>query len=360
MGDGWGGAGESQKYIPNNRLEMPKSEREILITLTNYRIRCLGLVMLLVLLFIQASIETQAITNTYQSSTVIELLTLNTHLAGDELFIPSWNDAERADDIADFLNNATLRPDVVGFQEIWDEDLFFGSDDANGILPRSAYPFGDHGDEEGFVLNSGAALMSLHPMNDFRQVEFLEEGGFPENAAAKGWVETTISKDGFSIGILNTHTNADNTEARSSQIEQLMQRIETYRTENPSHVVFAIGDFNVYGESLEYETQLLPLVENLDGKDAARSNMEFFSDVTAQWTLSDANPLATHFDEATISGRLDYIFYFSSLDGQISVAPSAVAVLQFTGRNISEAGLTTNQSSDHWAVHGTFLLTRQM
>jgi hypothetical protein len=36
----------------------------------------------------------------------------------------SWKDKARAYDIAHFFGGSNPRPDVVGFQEIWDEDLF--------------------------------------------------------------------------------------------------------------------------------------------------------------------------------------------------------------------------------------------
>lgn len=175
----------------------------------------------------------------YQASTTLEIITLNTHLAGDEVFMPSWQDYQRADDIADFFGGANPRPDVVGFQEIWDEDLFFGGDGANGIRPRSGYPYGDHGDAEGPTLNSGAALMSDYPLANFVQVE---------------WDDCS--------------------------------------------------------------------------------------------------------DDETVSGRLDYIFYFPSLDGSVEIIPTSVEVLPFTGRILTEDGLTTNQSSDHWGVHGQFKLIR--
>jgi hypothetical protein len=336
----------------------------------------------------------------YQAATSLEIVTLNTHLAGDELFFRitgnTWEDYARADDIADFFGSFSPSPDVVAFQEIWDEDLFFGDGSANGILPRSGYPYGDHGQEEEDILNSGAALMSKFPLVGFEQVQFDEEGGFfdPELHAAKGWVHATIVKDGFSIGLFNLHTHAEDVVIRSEQIAQLKIAVLLYRAMNPSSVVFAVGDYNVYGEGNEYNSILIPHLglSGLDGHDADRNSPGFDFDSKAQWTLSRDNPLAIYFDDATVSGRLDYIFYFPSLDGTVEVIPLSVDVLQFTGRTLGGTtvecvspdffgciekphccspacrlfpdclrvnGLTTDQSSDHWGLHGRFRLVRQ-
>jgi len=200
----------------------------------------------------------------YQASTKLEIITLNTHLAGDETFMPSWQDYQRADNIADFFGDSNPSPDVVCFQEIWDEDLFFGGDGASGIRPRSGYLYGDHGQEEGPILNSGLGLMSNYPLNGFLQIEYEEEAGFFEPGAAKGWVQATIDKDGFTICLFNTHTQADYSssdyDARAAQIAQLRDSISTYRSLHPSHAVFAIGDFNIYGEGTEYNNILIPRI----------------------------------------------------------------------------------------------------
>lgn len=299
----------------------------------------------------------------YQASTTLEIITLNTHLGGDEVFFPSWQDYERADDIADFFGGHNPRPDVVGFQEIWDEDLFFGGDGANGIRPRSGYPYGDHGDEESDVLNSGCALMSNYPLANFLQTEWDDCYGIFECNAAKGWVQATIVKDGFSIGLFDLHAQSDYTDsdikARKNQMVELKDVVNSYRAQHPSHVVFVMGDFNIYGEGDEYNDTLIPNVgEGAGGKDADRNSPGFILGSSEQWTYCDCNPLAIYFDDEAVSGRLDYIFYFPSSDGSVEVLPSSVNVLKFIGRMHSEDNLTTNQSSDHWSVHGQFKIIR--
>lgn len=224
--------------------------------------------------------------------------------------------------------------------------------------------YGDHGKEEGLALNSGVALMSNFPLINFKQLEFNEcDGIFNECAAAKGWVQATIVKDNFPIGLFNLHTGAgeesDEVATRHLQLMQLRNAVDTYRTANPDHIVFVMGDFNVYGERSEYYSNLIPqLGVGLGGRDADRNSPGFVFDSTQQWTLCDCNALATYFDSETVSGRLDYIFYFPSLDNTVEVIPLSVDVLQFTGRTLREDGLTTDQSSDHWGLHGRFQLVR--
>jgi hypothetical protein len=295
----------------------------------------------------------------YQASTTLEIITLNTHLAGDQWFMPSWQDYERADDIADFFGGPNPTPDVVGFQEIWDEDLFFGGDGANGIRPRSGYLYGDHGDD-GWPANSGCALMSKFPLADFVQVEWGDCSGV-DCGANKGWVQATIVKDGFSIGMFNLHADADadedDVEARFNQMVQLKNAVNSYRTAHPSHVGFVMGDFNIYGEETEYSATLTPQVGiGAGGRDADRNAPGFVFGSSEQWTVCDCNPLAMYFDDETVSGRLDYIFYFPSLDGSVEVIPMSVEVLPFIGRTLTEDDLTTSQSSDHWSVYGQFKL----
>jgi hypothetical protein len=304
----------------------------------------------------------------YQAATTLEIITLNTHLFGDVVG-PSWQDYERADDIADFFGGANPLPDVVGFQEIWDEDLFFGGDGANGILPRSPYLYGDQGEETncGTCGNSGLAIMSKYPLVFFTQVPFKYCDGFLECQATKGWVHTAIWKDGFYIHLINTHTQAGNEEddlnTRKLQLQELRDWINWVRTGDPGSVIFVMGDLNVYGELYgeqgEYNDVLIPEIgTTAGGRDADRNSPGFAFGSSKQWTYCICNPLAFYFDPVAYNGRLDYIFYLPSLDGSVEVIPTSVEVLPFVGRILSEDDLTTNQSSDHWGVYGQFTLIR--
>lgn len=108
----------------------------------------------------------------YQAWTTLDVITLNTHLAGRQWFMPSWKDKARAYDIAHFFGGANPRPDVVGFQETWDPTLFLGDDYAARILAMSSYqPNGRHGSALGSRgANSGLALMSKYELTEYAQV----------------------------------------------------------------------------------------------------------------------------------------------------------------------------------------------
>lgn len=167
--------------------------------------------------------------------------------------------------------------------------------------------------------------------------------------ANKGWIQATIINDGFHIRLFNLHTQAEYypsaVTARAWQILLLSVQILVYRANHPDHVVFAVGDYNVYGETPEYNETLLPLVGGFaGGRDADRNSPGFQFD-ESQWTYSDTNPLVNHFDGG--SGRLDYIFYFPSLDGSVEVLPISVSVLPFRGPVVhTEDDMTKNESSD--------------
>lgn len=332
----------------------------------------------------------------YQASTMLEIITVNIHIAGDTI-MPSWADCLRAGGIADFIKALVTKPDLVAFQELWDDDFFKGGDCdgleeiLNGqrpveILRDSEYPYGRHGKRvfAGLGLgNSGLAIMSEYPLSGWKQKEWTREGG--DRAMAKGFIRSTITKDGFSIGLFNLHTKAEDDimdhNIRWQQLRQLVRAVNNYRDNHPDHVVFVMGDFNIKGESCEYYESLIGWMASANGKDADRNSPGFIVDSNhrdhrKQWTSDDSNLLSFYFDSVE-NGRLDYIFYIPSLDGSIEVLPTGVDVLPFRGQDylvctsriIDPLGApwcvvpytyrVTNESSDHWSVRGQFKLIRK-
>ncbi len=209
------------------------------------------------------------------ATTSFNVFTWNTHLAGDEAFLPSWLDYTRASEMGDYLRLRRPQLDLVSLCEVWDEDLFLGGDGAQGIRPTAGYANGMHGtrvdnQSEGCllipgipptVLNSGLAMMTDHPMSDTIQVSFGDCDGScptdssPDCLASKGFIVATVVKDGFTLRIYNTHTQAGNggdaVEARQNQIDQMAAHISSYRNANPSHLVIVMGDLNVIGETAD-------------------------------------------------------------------------------------------------------------
>jgi endonuclease/exonuclease/phosphatase family metal-dependent hydrolase len=186
--------------------------------------------------------------------------------------------------------------------------------------------------------------------------------------AGKGWVLTEIEKDGFKIWIVNLHTDAGESlsdrQARKNQLTKLRFNLIILRQTFPHHVLFVMGDFNIYDHKDQYRKFLIDLLGQGEagGRDADRNSPGFTigcEEDCEHWTYSTDNDLAWHFDDESPSGRLDYIFYFPSWDGSVEVLPTYVNVLPFRGRTLSEDDVTTNESSDHWAVHGKFKLIRR-
>lgn len=310
----------------------------------------------------------------YEASTTLELVTLNTHLCGDVHFCDSWRDKERAEDISFYIRDTLKRsPDVICFQEIWDDDVFLGDPgdwEGEGIRRRAGYPYGKHGTANDCLgcWNSGLAIMSWHLMTNWAQLFWGRAADDMCNGtdcmAGKGWVQTNIEKDGFNIWIVNLHADAHaspgDREARRNQLAKLRDFLIIWMSIYPSHAFFVVGDFNIVGESSEYDGILVDrLGRELGGRDGDRNSPGFIVDGSyrEQWTSNDQNPLSREFDSAE-NGRLDYIFYFPSWDGSVEVLPMAVEVREFRGRWLTESDTTTNESSDHYSVHGKFKLIK--
>ncbi len=331
------------------------------------------------------------------AATTLDIITLNTHLAGTAPVMPSYYDRLRANDIAQQLvQMAPNKPDVVAFQEIWDEDLFFGGGDNGvgqnneGLCQAAGYPYGRHGSAKwdwgdwDNVLNSGLALMSNYVLTDFEQVQWDSPLEGWDQFAAKGYIRATIVKEGFSIGLFTLHTQADhnwdNVQTRLQELAQLASAIKDYRAKHPDHVVFVTGDFNIKGEVCqwyyvpsstgmaiptwycEYYDSLIAALRSAGGKDADRNSPGFIVDPNCeeQWTSHPANLLAWHFGEPE-NARLDYIFYLPDLQGAVEVLPKTTDVLPFRGTNypVESAPGFTNDSSDHYSVHAKFTLIRK-
>ena len=323
------------------------------------------------------------LTTSIAETTMFSVLTWNTHLFGDNILLPTWLDYERAFQMGAYLRFRYEDIDVVSLCEVWDEDLFIGGDGAGGIRPQSRYPNWMVFDEVkgglascGLLpvprdLHSGLALMTKHPMTDLHRVHFDAcDGGCPglgespDCLASKGFLATTVTKDGFPIRIYNTHTQAGNGEdavvARQLQLLQLAEDISAYRVAHPSHAALAMGDINVIGENNDQYEFMRNLFEALGGRDAARNaaNVSMYNNHRVADTLTSDNELALYFDDTSYNQRLDYVWYFPSLDGHIRIQPKLVDSPRVRGIRLSDDDLTSDELSDHYPVEARFLLHR--
>ncbi|MFZ4574974.1 MAG: endonuclease/exonuclease/phosphatase family protein [Phycisphaerales bacterium] len=307
--------------------------------------------------------------------TTLKVLSWNTHLFG--VFpLPVWQDEARADAIGDYLNAQRTGGllDFAALQEVW------AGPEAASVYVNSGMLFMARGDqnEGSSLLNSGLMFLSTTPLANFSQSFFSDERG-QDGDASKGWIQTTIVKDGFSIGIFDTHTQsgdgADDATVRDSQLWQMSQAIWLYRVNNPTHAVIIMGDFNIRAGGPEH-----PTLRNKMGFNTTTGEFSQFGDVAANLgpcggdfldcTSCPDNALETYFYGAgSGSGRIDFIFYNHSRDGTVRVVPKTYEKRRPQAANsISGAGwapdnclscsLTTRTLSDHDAIFAEFELHR--
>jgi endonuclease/exonuclease/phosphatase family metal-dependent hydrolase len=185
-------------------------------------------------------------------ATTFRIVSYNTHLFGNDQIpgLPRWLDPQRAAMIAQVIDDDA--PDLVGLQEVWDPDFFLP-------IGQQHFPHGFYGGQIvlGRGLNSGLAFYSMLPLQNSAQNVYSDINQTSIDAlASKGYIRTTITKNGFSIGIFNTHTQSGNASgdisARQLQLQELAGAVILYRSLNPGHAVLLVGDFNVPGETSQH------------------------------------------------------------------------------------------------------------
>jgi endonuclease/exonuclease/phosphatase family metal-dependent hydrolase len=315
------------------------------------------------------------------STTSLKIVSYNTHLFGSETSInlgppfPSidlgglwFQDPERAHRIAIRLDMENA--DVVGLQEVWDPALFqilaSESGYASGFYGGGTQPNFWNGIPVPAALNSGLFLMSQYQLTNVVQFYYAAETGFVESLASKGYLRGTIVKDGFAIGLFDTHTqsgsetDSDIYNTRAAQLNQLANSVASYRSVNPNHLVVVMGDFNVTGEEGEYYNSMRPQMGGTGHtRDGAR-NERCSPEMTA-CTSCLSNQLRVYFNpDGTDETRLDYILYAPSLDGTADIVPITYQRRIYQTPPglppLSYNGLTTNDLSDHYGIFIEFRL----
>ncbi|HEY9432087.1 MAG TPA: endonuclease/exonuclease/phosphatase family protein [Blastocatellia bacterium] len=315
-------------------------------------------------------------------NTKLKVVTYNTHLFGDEGAgrFPTFADRARAAYIADWLRLEDA--DVIGLQEVWDEEL------ADAIVQRAGYQHhyynNDHDELDDF-LNSGLLLLSKYPLVNPSLTFYRDEVSisdcvfsdplcpvknptepwkccipYLDGFASKGIAQATIFKNGFQLGIFITHTQAEHHQAgvnaRRKQLEQLGSQIQEYRAFNPGAEVIAMGDFNVIAGSDDYFNSLL----RHTGLRDTYSNLAPCLDISLhQATCAHKqNDLARFFDNTAFDcddKRLDYVLY--SHGSAFDALPVKLEVRRYQAET-SDDGKTMRDLSDHYGVAAEFSLWR--
>lgn len=283
--------------------------------------------------------------------TKLRVITYNAHLWGDALIGENCDDDDRAGYFGTlaYHENAVEQTDLLGMQEIWDDDY------AYQIQSDSNYSYRFFGKEhDGATQHSGLLLLSRHELYNTDQTSFDDKAGF-DWFANKGFIQATIYKDGYAIGVFNTHTQADDYEdIRRKQMEQLAGAIRDYRGANPTHPVIVMGDFNVIGETSEYSGNMSDAMGGIGAQRDGMMNFYCTDDLYACTSCGD-NEFRQHFDSDTEEfWRLDYILYSPSVDGRVDIVPTRYEVLKWQvpeGEPDVECGDTvTREVSDHYGV----------
>jgi endonuclease/exonuclease/phosphatase family metal-dependent hydrolase len=296
-----------------------------------------------------------------------------------------WADEQRAVRIRDYNFGS---PDFIGYCEVWNGEWFARFLRNTPGMPHNVTGFGTCYRSEPNVcadLHSGLCAVSRWPLSLSVQDSFARNAaGEDFSFANKGWLKTRMTRQGFNIWIFVVHTQADAQTSwaninfyRAAQVDMLVADITRTRNDNPGDPVVMLGDFNVYGEDrspgglqTEYSQTLRAKLQAIGGLDIAK---HFFPQRT-EHTYSKDNSLIAYWDRGydtdTYSGRLDYMFCFSSGNRKVLIEPTDYAVIRasasppITGQEYNVFGYirdtfhTDANLSDHYAIRGDFRIVR--
>jgi len=274
-------------------------------------------------------------------------------------------DHERADLIGPRLDAENC--DVIGLQEVWDYALDIP--DASEFISSvsTGYPFAYYGGEfNGNFNSSGLLTMSPHLLWGGAQFTFGECDG-NDCSANKGWTRTSFVKDGFTVTVFNTHTqagnSAENRNTRLAQLNQMAVDILLFRSFNPTHAIFVVGDFNIDGFGSEFSGNMNSVMGGVAQLAHGARNFPGSPDAN-DCTACSFNTIKQIFGNDGTNTQLDHILYINSGDGQVKIIPTAYEVKQYRRtdggqwcRNVVPTGCG-NDLSDHEAVFMNFNLRR--
>lgn len=256
--------------------------------------------------------------------------------------------------------------DAIGLQEVWGYRNDPGDTTAfiSALRTNYWYYYGDGFGNLGNSNNSGLLTLTRNEPFGFSQSGYTECDG-NDCLANKGFIRLSFVKDGFNVTVFNTHTQAGNSSGnqttRLDQLNELAFAVNVWRSLNPSHVIFVVGDFNVDGNSSEFNN-----MANAMGGIAATADVR--TNFPCSPDFSDCTSCAGNTLKQIFGGGgntiLDHILYVNSLDGTVKVVPTTYEVKQyrrtdggFWCRNIAPTGCA-NDLSDHEAVFANFQLRR--
>ena len=257
-----------------------------------------------------------------------------------------------------FIQNMIHNYDIIALQEMFDENFGFDYYLINGIFPNpyqiilgpSSSSWSLDLPPEGLPhSNSGLQLLIKNHFRilDFNDVEFPNcNGDFDDCLANKGFVIAKIQigpdLDDY-LFVLNTHLDSENDQddkdVRDSQIRLIKSTMDSFT--DLDHPVILMGDFNIIGDTQEYDN----MIQLLSVNDLFREYFGHDHETSPGYTFDNQlNAYAHHWgdDNSIITQeRLDYILVRQGNEYQIKLDTSYTTPIQIRGDDPIEGIITT-------------------
>ena len=328
-------------------------------------------------------------------------MTYNVHLYGDAADVVGiplggyCEDDKRLTEFIRLVRQENPLPDVIGLNEMWDEDLIRrlqreledlypyaveGSvnsawsiapdpltaiQETQGELAYLIIPFWGLWEFSqglgrlvlslvgaGNLIGSGLVLLSRYPIAAHQFIPYMEESG-SDIYAEKGILVVAIQPpdvDATMVVIL-THMQAGNQDAtRGEQIGQLADIVKKIRRDNPRRAILVMGDLNVTGEygSGNHTLEYRDMIGRLGLDDTWRHLNPDKPGLTYDFSKNDLAPI---FANEGPRSRLDYILYDS--DYYIRCEPLSCQLRKYrSDEGFGPEGIP--DVSDHYGVLADF------
>lgn len=151
---------------------------------------------------------------------------------------------ERAQEIVDFIVNDPKKPDIIFFQEAFNEDAVKLL--CEGI--KHEYPFIIHNvAPEISGINSGTMVASKYPIQEVKFQRFRRMLP-PESMSPRGIIKVRLESTQGPVLLYGVHTQAligeNSAQVRVEQIEEIKNRMAEDAKQEPGAAQIVVGDFN--------------------------------------------------------------------------------------------------------------------
>lgn len=331
----------------------------------------------------------------------LRVMTYNVHMFGEanellgiDFGKVQFHDRRRLNEFIRNVQEENPLPDVIGLNEMWDEDLIVHLErelgelfpysvrgsvnsawslapdteaamhEIQGELDYLALPFywgweilqGLGRLFVGNFIGSGLVLLSRYPIVGHKFIPYAAEAGFWESRAEKGVLIAIIQPPHVDaiVGVLLTHTQAgDEDVVRRDQLGQLADIANGLRQLSPRMALLAMGDINVMGEDTvgNPTSEYKDMINLLSLDDTWRHLNPASLGVT--YDLSN-NQLAIHFcEDGDRTSRLDYILFDPAPSYYIRCNALSCRILKY--RSAEAVGdQRIHDVSDHYGILADF------